>query len=568
MVGILAGLGCAGSKPPAPEVKKPPLPIEEKLIEAKPETRPDWTIKEPETIGEHLVFIGLSGKFTMEKDARDDAHRDAINKVVRYISTDVHSKFERLIVSTGLSSEVIDPTTAIRDFEQQLSEAVTRRVKASQWYIEKWQQKQGSEVKTYHLVYLLAKVPQTEVDKVIAEQQEHQAGLLSAGKELARAKNLLLEADSQAVAQPVQAMAKYQAAIKQAEGIKIKTATYPELANLKPQAESIIKTAREKMAVLLNDPETIFIASVLGLSRELDKPITVAVAKVTYQETDLSSEFASYLIQKLEEAMSQEKTLYTIISQPAFQDELKKGPLPITDCILGKFNPEKHKIMATINALLFARYWERQNEVEIKLELIEVGQGTLLGSTSVAVPKTLFPPGIAYFPANESIAQQGLSFFTPDQDETTQKKDFMVKVWADKGEGALYKKDEIIKFHFRADKDCYIYLYHMDAAGQVKLLFPNSFNRHNLVKANRTYTIPDETMNFDLKITPPFGAEMIKAVASLQPLRDMNIQLGETGFRNIGKITDANTRRVITRSIEAIPREGYAENTCIITTIK
>ncbi|MEK7449798.1 MAG: DUF4384 domain-containing protein, partial [Planctomycetota bacterium] len=123
-------------------------------------------------------------------------------------------------------------------------------------------------------------------------------------------------------------------------------------------------------------------------------------------------------------------------------------------------------------------------------------------------------------------------------------------------------------FHFRADKDCYAYLYHMDAAGQVKLLFPNSFNPDNKIKANQVYTIPDETMNFDLKISPPFGAEMVKALASFQPLKNLDIKPGETGFRNIGKITTAETREVITRSIEAVPKEGRAEDTCTLTTIK
>jgi len=564
---VIIGFGCAGQpvNPPKPEL------VEEKLISSSAEKRPDWLIHEPEIKDGNFLFVGLSDKKVLERDARDEAYRHAINNVVRYINVDVKDKFERIVTSSGLSSEVIDPTKVIRNFEEQLSSAVARRVKASEWYTERWERKQGAESTSYYMVCVLATTPQAEINKVIAEQQKYQAELIatakSAQEQLGAAKLLTLDADNQNASAPVQAMTKYREIISRAEKVKASIQGYPELASINPQADEISDSAYKKIKSLIKNPEALFIAGIISLAKSPEKPITVAVARSTYQETDLSSEFGSYLIEKIEGVMTKESSIFNVISQKVFQDELKKGQIPIADCVLGRFNSEKQPVIAQLKGLIFARYWEKPDSIEIKLELLEVGKGTLLGADSVELPRDILPAGLAYKPANDKIAEEGMRAFG-DVSTSTGNSNLKVKVWADKGEGSVYKKDEIIRFHFRASMDCYVYLYHMDAQGQVNLLFPNGFNKNNFVKANQVYTIPDETWNFDLQITPPFGAEMVKAVASLQPLKDIDIKQGEEGFKNIGNVTDANVRGIMARSIQAVPKEARAENTCTVTTIK
>ena len=426
------------------------------------------------------------------------------------------------------------------------------------------------------MVYLLVDVPQAEVERVIAEQINYQNEMINAVKlsqeQLAKANNLTLEADNQSSSQPVQAWSKYQDAIKQAGDAKVLLAGYPELAGLGKEIDIFIDSTKRKIKSVVDNPETMLAARVMMLAKDINHPVTVAVAKVNYQDTDLSSEFGSYLIQKIETIMGQEKVLYNVIAQKVFQDELKALQSPIEDCLSGKFAastsptgiPSVATVLARVNGLVFAKYWDKGDKVEIKMELIGVGQGTILGSSSLELPKSIFPKEIAYKPGNALIADEGLRAFG----SVASSGDFKIKVWADKGEGSVYNKDELVQFHFRSNKDCYIYLYHMDAAGSVKLLFPNSFNKDNRVKANQVNSIPDDTMNFDFQITEPLGAEMVKAFASLQPIKELEIKPDEVGFRDIGKIMDAKTRGIITRSIEAVAKEGYAENTCIITTVK
>lgn len=556
---ILAGCTSTNGKP---------LPIDEKQVWASQEQKPDWIVKELGPKDGNMFFIGLSDKFETEKEARDNAYSHALNNTVKYISTDIKTKTERLIASTGLSSGIIDPTVTARGLEEQLSSAVARRVKPQEWYIEKWERKQGLEKRTYYLVYLLANAPQAEVDRVIAEQINYQNEMISAAKEsqeqLVKAKNLVLEADNQASAQPVRAWSRYQDAIKQAGQAGALLAGFPELNRLADESEAFIKSVELKIKLVLDNPETTLAARVLALAKDAGQPVTVAIAKASYQDTDLSSEFGEYLIQKIEAIMGQERVLYNVVAQKVFREELKKAQIPIEDCLSGRFSGLTASALSGLSGLVFARYWEKGDKAEIKLELIQVGAGTILGSSSLELPKSVFPGAISYQPGNELIAGEGLKAFASSGPAG----DFKVKVWADKGEGSIYNEGELITFHFRSNKDCYVYLYHMDASGAVKLLFPNSFTRDNRVKANHVNSIPDDTMNFDFQITEPLGAEMVKAFASLQPIKDLEIQPDESGFREIGRIMDQKTRGLIERSIQAVAREGYAENTCVITTVK
>jgi len=166
--GMMAVLfaGCAGVKVQSPIDPTSAAPGE-KLTWASHEKRPGWTVSEPETEGDALAFVGLSGKYALEKEARDDAMRTATNNVIKYIGTIVEDKFNRLQTSYGLTSETVDPTNVTRRLEDQLAAAFATRVKAKEWYIEKWLIKDTKE--TYVTVFVLAKVPQNAIKQAYEE---------------------------------------------------------------------------------------------------------------------------------------------------------------------------------------------------------------------------------------------------------------------------------------------------------------------------------------------------------------------------------------------------------------
>jgi len=250
---LICFIGCATI--PKEKISVPPKPVEEKLIWCSQEKRPDWLKKEPYREGENLLFIGISDRLATEKEARDNALHAAISRIVGFIGTDVKDKFERLQTSYGLSTDIIDPTVATRRFEEQFSEAVARRVKAKEWCLEKYEMKYKRQPPgTYYLVYVLAFVPETEINREINSQLKYQEELSktakSANDKLGKAKDFVLEGEQKIPADPQFAFTKFQDSIKLAEQAKWQVVEFPELAKITEYADDIISLAKAKLVQL------------------------------------------------------------------------------------------------------------------------------------------------------------------------------------------------------------------------------------------------------------------------------------------------------------------------------
>lgn len=72
----------------------------------------------------------------------------------------------------------------------------------------------------------------------------------------------------------------------------------------------------------------------------------------------------------------------------------------------------------------------------------------------------------------------------------------------------------------KPERDCYVRLYHMDAAGKLTLVYPNLFQTNNFVRGNSTAQFPAAGDAFKFVIEEPLGMEMIKAVCSTTPFKD------------------------------------------------
>lgn len=164
MVALAAGCATGGKKgaqlSAAPDVSIP-TGVHEQLVWSSEPKRPGWTMQEPDTANGVMSFVGLSGTFGTEQSAREDARRNAVNGVVNYMGTLVKDKFERARVSFGLESDVVNPTDSARAFQKQLAVSVANRVKAKQWYEEKWQAPTGVGWRSFVLV----QVPEAAVEE-------------------------------------------------------------------------------------------------------------------------------------------------------------------------------------------------------------------------------------------------------------------------------------------------------------------------------------------------------------------------------------------------------------------
>ncbi len=141
---VLVLVGCTGPPP------KPVKPV-----------RPEWTTKVPGEAGGKMTFVGVSTFFSTEQSARDNALEVATAQVVKYISTDARGNKESLAKTFGLKADTINETIGGREFQKQVYGAVSRQLKAKQWYYE---------IKSDgYMYFVLAEIPTVELDYAIKE---------------------------------------------------------------------------------------------------------------------------------------------------------------------------------------------------------------------------------------------------------------------------------------------------------------------------------------------------------------------------------------------------------------
>jgi len=145
--------------------------IHEKLIYSTAPERPAWTMEEPDTVDGVMTFIGTSKRHAAEQSAREDARRNTIEAVVKYMGTLAKDKFEAARVTYGLESSVIDATESAREFQKQLSTNMATNVKFKSWYGEKWQTPTGIGWQ----YFAKALVPQEAVDGTFKKSAADQA---------------------------------------------------------------------------------------------------------------------------------------------------------------------------------------------------------------------------------------------------------------------------------------------------------------------------------------------------------------------------------------------------------
>ena len=83
---------------------------------------------------------------------------------------------------------------------------------------------------------------------------------------------------------------------------------------------------------------------------------------------------------------------------------------------------------------------------------------------------------------------------------------------------SVYHDNEHAVFSFKTERDCYLWVFAIDVAGNGAVLLPNTYRRdlrQTLVRANEGWvSIPGQVDQFTLPVSPPFGAERIKTVCT------------------------------------------------------
>jgi hypothetical protein len=97
---------------------------------------------------------------------------------------------------------------------------------------------------------------------------------------------------------------------------------------------------------------------------------------------------------------------------------------------------------------------------------------------------------------------------------------WMVRVSVDH-DSRTYKLDESVKVTVVSERAGYLYLFNIDALGEVSCLFPNTAQTKNRIEAKQTVVVPDpKDTSWQIKIRRPLGRELLKAVVTAKPLQE------------------------------------------------
>ncbi len=177
LLGGLVLMGGCSSQPVTPPPPAPPEPIREELVRRAPDPEPEWAIQgtRPEN-DEFLYFVGYSSKQAEEKNAVDEARRDAGNRFVEYCGVEARTFSQFLSVSYGLSSEVQDATQSGVTGSNQQAEAYFSRLKLVERSVEQYREVQGTqELRRFWRIKVLVQVPRSEYDAVQQWKQQREA---------------------------------------------------------------------------------------------------------------------------------------------------------------------------------------------------------------------------------------------------------------------------------------------------------------------------------------------------------------------------------------------------------
>ena len=91
------------------------------------------------------------------------------------------------------------------------------------------------------------------------------------------------------------------------------------------------------------------------------------------------------------------------------------------------------------------------------------------------------------------------------------------------GHQQSFVEGEEIQFLLSLGDDAYIYMYHIDASGNIKQILPSTQQGSHYYKKGFFLTIPNYENLFRFIVSQPYGDESIHVFASDQSLQDVNI---------------------------------------------
>ena len=120
-----------------------------------------------------------------------------------------------------------------------------------------------------------------------------------------------------------------------------------------------------------------------------------------------------------------------------------------------------------------------------------------------------------------------------------------VVAWVDHQDNT-YAQDEQVRLFVQTNKDAYLTVLNVGPDGSTTVLFPNSFQSDNRVRANARTEVPDPASGARIAVSGTTGAELIKVIASSRPVPLFQAaQLAQAGsFQAVRERADETARNL------------------------
>lgn len=151
--------------------------------------------------------------------------------------------------------------------------------------------------------------------------------------------------------------------------------------------------------------------------------------------------------------------------------------------------------------------------------------------------------------------------------------DLTVSVRVDKDQSGssnpTYRVGENIRISTTVNRDAYVYLFNLDASGEVSQILPNRFESGaNFVKAGTTKVFPANGDSFTFSVDGPVGLNKVLAVASLTQL-DLNqisdFKTQQDQFASVNAKGQQQLAQALSIVVNPLPQNSWVSDTAFFT---
>lgn len=292
----------------------------------------------------------------------------------------------------------------------------------------------------------------------------------------------------------------------------------------------------------------------LALHKSLSKPQTVYLKPMNVGGVVGGTDSNKYFNKLLNEAISESNFLLPQDSSKALASVPKKT------LRLRGIRPRKKASLSLTGDLMSVDKELSGNvavaqgkDVNIQAEL-RGKDGKVTSKATVVIPVSYIPPDLS--DDLDKAQNKGMAASAGNS-----KNGLTVEISTTRGEGmSTYHNEEMINFLIRVNRSAHVYLFDLDSDGAATLLYPAMDAPSKKLAAGQLLLLPQDGMAYDLVVSPPFGQDIVWAVATETPLDIPKELTGDWAKTNVLK------KRI--QDISADLKTGYSEAQVLVQTLQ